>query len=195
MTLANTPPAAADLARLVTRVRTLERRLNAKGPRTVAGLDDVDADRPGANDLLTYDATLGKWINAPATPGPSTYPVGPLDDGTATYTITAAALVQKMSVTVNAGGENAYVGIAANGSVQQAAIAADDNAGHVAQVAAFVAGGVPFVALQAGLAISLFVRAGDPNGALSGNKGDVCFDTSTPTIWVNTTSSTVWVNP
>lgn len=69
MTRANTPPSPQDLARLVKRVKTLELKLAAKGPRTFAGQDDVDADRPDHLDVATYDATLGKWTNQPGGSG------------------------------------------------------------------------------------------------------------------------------
>lgn len=195
MTGANTPPSAADIGKLLARVEKLERAFQPGGIDTLGGLIDVDADYPADLDALTFDATLGKWVNKPPAAGPSTYPVGPLDDGTATYEITAASLVQKMSTVVNGTGQNAYFAVGANTTVQQASMHADDNAGNAAQIDVIVAAGTPFIALTAGTSVLLHVKAGNPNGSLSANKGDVCFDTSTPQIWVNTTGGTVWVNP
>ena len=46
---------------------------------------------------------------------------------------------------------------------------------------------------QTGASVQMNVLAGSPNAAgLTGNKGDVCFDTSTPGIWVLTTAPSTW---
>lgn len=64
MTGPNLPPnQAEDGSRLIARMQNKERARVAPGPRTIAGQDDVDADRPANNDLLTYDSTLRKWVN------------------------------------------------------------------------------------------------------------------------------------
>lgn len=138
MTRANTPPAPSDLARLATRVRTLERKLDAKGPRTFAGQDDVDADRPANNDVATYDATLGKWVNKPG--GSSSFPVGPLDDGTSTFviqTISVSGVSEMQSaVTNDSSGASAQVNQTVTNAGQAAVqLKADDGTGNYAFVA------------------------------------------------------------
>lgn len=61
MPIPNTPPSAADFARLLARVDTLERRYGSAPPRTLDGLDDVNADYPAVGDSIAFDGS--KWVN------------------------------------------------------------------------------------------------------------------------------------
>lgn len=68
MTAPNTPPSQADLARLVKRVKTLERAITPAGPRRLDALDDVAVPQPATGTVLTFDGT--KWVPGPAGSGP-----------------------------------------------------------------------------------------------------------------------------
>lgn len=85
----NLPPAATDISKLIARVEQLERLARQRGPDQLQKQDDVSFLNKTNGDVPTFNATTGKWENAPA--GGSGFPVGPYDDGTGTHEIQTVA--------------------------------------------------------------------------------------------------------
>lgn len=186
----------SDLANLIQRVNAL---VPSQQPFNKLSMnDDVNigaitplADKHG----LVYNATQGAWTNAAATSG---FPVGPQDDTNATYSITIPVSQELLlktlldaTPTINAQIQEIVTTLGASTSV----IANSAGGAAFVTVNSAVTGGGNIVLGTNTIAVTFIVVNANPNGSVSGSKGDVAFDIATPQIWVNTTGAMVWVNP
>lgn len=123
----------------------------------------------------------------------SGFPLGPQDDGTNTYVISASGGLLRSSNVVDGSGEVARLDLVAAAGFIAASLVADDNVSAVAQITPRVNGGAASVRMAiSGNVIDVIVGTGDPNGLASAPIGSPFFQTDTAALWLNTDGATAW---
>lgn len=122
----------------------------------------------------------------------SGFPVGPLDDGTNTYQITAATGALGMANQVDGTNELGSVVTGATAGAAQADLIATTGA-HTAefQAVADATSGRAVLTLD-GTAIQQLIGTGNPNGAVTAPKASMFFDSASGNIYRNTDGVTAW---
>lgn len=220
-----------DTFDLANRVSALEAQLKAMPSfspplNKLAQNEDVliggpEGDTPLTDgDVITYVAADLAFENKPASAG-SGFPVGPYDDGTTTYEITAAGGALIVIATNNASGATSRTLLApAFSGFPIAAIVGIDGSGNGAEMLAGSIGGLSqgvinidgtqtfqqtkdnatFVAIN-DIALNLEttdgaagvgVYNGDPNGVVTALAGSVLLDSTPGRPWYNTDGATAW---
>lgn len=151
-----------------------------------------------AGTNVTVDSTdpLNPIVSSTGGGGGGGFPLGPLDDATNTYAITALGAELRASNDLDADASFARLQLENPGSgTASAGLFADNDADTFgASVAArtdpALLGRVTFATNNN--EASLYAVVGDPNGVLTAVKGDIAIDSTTPTLWQNTNSGDVW---
>lgn len=120
--------------------------------------------------------------------GSATFPIT-LDDGTYTYSITAAGGEIEVVVVDHATGAESGRSLLTEGGVA----IEGSSGGTTSTFEADVEDGIGFTEFNTGgNRIRTFITVGDPNGSITATKGSPAYDIETPAIWQNTDGGTTW---